>query len=243
LDRANTAIPKLSILEVLSVKSDMNGVEFIQLFDPWRGRNYETGYGGVRTLVLGESTYLGRKTRQQFEHEYRLCGRTWFNDLVQEYQAGEWTHQYWTKWIKAFQGQLPNFRDRLEILDKVAFYNFGDVMVDGSRMPPSSSAYYQTEEARKKFERICEAFGPRLIVVLAYRLWDDLPLHGRKGPRMGRFDTWHYTFGSTDSLALSLPHPSTSAWRSAETHAAIKSALDFVRHSATLRASLGGNLI
>lgn len=219
----------------------MNEVQSIQLFDPWQGPRYQGGYSGVRTLVLGEATYLGRKTREQFQDEYRSWGRSWFNGLIQEYRAGDWTHQYWTKWIKAFLGHLPSLKDRQKVLDQVAFYNFGDVMLDGSRMPPSSSRDYRIESARKKFQRICEALEPQLIVVLAYRVWEDLPLHGRKGSCTARFDRWHYTFGSTKSLALSLPHPCTSAWRSAETHAAIKRSLDYVRRSAILTSSLGAN--
>jgi hypothetical protein len=61
-----------------------------------------------------------------------------------------------------------------------------------------SSADYETEKARKKFQRTCEALGPQLIVVHSYRLWGTLPLYGRMGCTVGHFDTWHYAFGSTD---------------------------------------------
>ena len=61
-----------------------------------------------------------------------------------------------------------------------------------------SSADYETEKARKKFQRTCEALGAQLIVVHSYRLWGTLPLYGRMGCTVGHFDTWHYAFGSTD---------------------------------------------
>ncbi len=225
-----------------SQNADMKVMDCSQLFDPWRGPHYESGYDGVRTLVLGESAHLGGKTRNEFNEEYCSVGRCWFNDLIKKHRSGDWRNQYWTKWIKAFQGEFPSLKGRQEVLDKTAFYNFGDVMIEGSRMPLSCSADYQREKAREKFQRLCDALAPQLIVVLAYRLWDELPLHGRVGSPIDGFDTWHYTFLSTDSLALFLPHPCTSAWRSAKTHSAVKNALARVRCLDHPKDFLGGSV-
>ncbi len=195
-------------------------------FYPWAPPGYNEGFNGVRTLVLGESTYLHDGDQQKFDGQYEEWGGTWFNGVIQDYREdGPGRYHYWTKWIGAFLGkQKIVAEDKPRVLNRVSFWNFGDIMLPSPRMkiPPE-----QIPIARERYKKVIAELKPQLVIALCYQLWDLLPTDdgGHRGEPILHFDTWDYD----GYKLLCLPHPSApSVWKFEQVSQAMKIALDQV---------------
>lgn len=181
-------------------------------FRPWVGANYEAGFRGQRVLVLGESHYQWDEQIEAYE------GLT--IDCVKEQLSGE-RSKFWTNIPIAFLGAYPSLADKREFWSSVAFYNYVQQFAGfGPRVSPSKESWENSEAA---FWEVLEALKPNCIIVLGYRLWDNLPSEGERGPdvldapKNGRW-TWWYPIPKSESraLAYAIRHPSAgfsgTAW-------------------------------
>lgn len=149
--------------------------------------------------------------------------------MLEYYDGGKGNYQFWTKWINGFSGAKVELAAKQNLLDRVAFYNFGDVMLRKARMPVPP---HELNAARSKFPRVIEKLRPQLVIALSYRLWDMMPLGGEPGeliPRVSNpaqtFSTWHYSDAPMPYNVLFLPHPASNAWRSVDVTQAVTTAL------------------
>jgi hypothetical protein len=75
-------------------------------FLPWIGENYEDGFNGLRTLVLGESHYesLNNPSINDSLNETIEC--------VKEQANGDWSKAFWTKIATALIGRKPTLDEK-----------------------------------------------------------------------------------------------------------------------------------
>ena len=175
------------------------------LFNPWKGSNYECGFGGLRTLVLGESHY-------QWDAEISIDGDPNLTiGLVNDQLSGEETKAFWTKIAIAFLNRKPSLEDKIDFWNAVAFYNYIQQSAgDGPRIAPPKASWKDSEEA---FKEVVELLKPQFILILGMRLWYGLPdLTGDFGPILNdatQEKTWVYYHSQGRALAYYIKHPST----------------------------------
>lgn len=144
-------------------------------FKPWVGKNYETGgIFGKKILVLGESHYCD---------DCEQCGRKYANECksINTTELIQWmldgNTDKWTPTFKKFERSLVNEETTpersKEIWNSVAFYNFLQVAMKGTRCGGTKEDY---AEGRKAFLEVIEALQPDLIIVWGVtRLYNNLP--------------------------------------------------------------------
>jgi hypothetical protein len=144
-------------------------------FYPWKGPNYEkNSIFGIRILVLGESTYLSESERDQYQADRKKWGACYFvHHDVLAYRNGNWTHQFWTKWINGLHGSATlQLQQRQGVLDSVAFWNYADgPPLSGNRQYPPDKIL---EQANGKLRRVIATLQPDLVILMSRRLWGNL---------------------------------------------------------------------
>jgi hypothetical protein len=202
------------------------------LFYPWKGLDYEAGYAGIRTLILGESNYPGGNlTREIFEEQYARWKQTWFNGCILEYLDGKSGYRFWRTWLRAFLGHVPMAEEPAALLSRISFYNFGDIMLPQPRMPIPEEVI---PEAAAKFRRVFKTLQPQLMVTLCYRLYehkDCLPSDGEAMDNIEGYKTWRCQIESGTCQVLSLPHPSIRVWDAERATQAVKAAVSQISQS------------
>jgi hypothetical protein len=178
-------------------------------FKPWRGPNYE--YGGLfskRILILGESHY-------QWDEKIPLTESLTI-ECIKEQISGDYTSKFWTNIAITFLNRYPSLEEKQYFWYSVAFYNYIQENVGfGPRVRPTSDMWIT---ARNGFEEVLEDFKPQCIIVLGYKLWENLPGDGIQGPNIENAkqkETCKYLLSNGDySLAYGIRHPSAgfSGW-------------------------------
>lgn len=146
-------------------------------FKPWIGKNYETGgIFGKKILVLGESHYCTDANCTQCGIKYASeCTDINTSEIIQWMLDGN--TDKWTPTFKKFERSLVNEETSpersKEIWNSVAFFNFLQVALKGTRRGGTKEDY---AEGRKAFLEVIEALQPDLIIVWGTsRLYSNLP--------------------------------------------------------------------
>jgi hypothetical protein len=168
-------------------------------FRPWIGKHYRTGEK-CRILVLGESHYGD-------QHEDRDLTR----DLTAEFVRGDWSHRFWTNIGQVISGKPHWETKRAEIWDRIALYNYVQVIAaETARQAPTSAMF---RESRPAFLEVLRMLKPTHIVVCGRRLWWEMPpFDGREGAisYQGEKHRWgEYVTGGWNALAMAINHPSS----------------------------------
>ena len=142
-------------------------------FTPWEGKNYKTGgIFGKKILAIGESFYCSEKDAK----------RTLTCKVVNDYLAirkGEyrenndrWTNTY-LKFERSLIGEETTPEKSQEIWNSIAFYNYLQIPMSGSRESGSSIDYKNAENA---FFEVINELQPDLIIVWGVsKLFNNLP--------------------------------------------------------------------
>lgn len=155
---------------------ELSNVRFL----PWVGKNYEKRlFFGKKILVLGESHNCGKEgcTREECESKEAFIEcRNMTNNTMKVFFERPERHKPWmntyTKFERSLFGEWTNAEDRKEIWDAVAFYNYLQYSVDGSRKAGEDDAY---EKAIVPFYQVIDFLKPEVIIVWGQRLWYNLP--------------------------------------------------------------------
>lgn len=187
-------------------------------FKPWVGKNYQNG--GIfkkKILVLGESHYCGN------ENCNGKCGFRDFPDggcedftydRVMDYLNGSTGR--WTNTFKKFERSLVNkpttAEESREIWESVAYFNFLQVAMTGTR---TAGSYEDYMEGQKAFLEVIEDLQPDLIIVWGIRLYGYLPNEGWIQGEPLVFDNYSVKNGyyqlkqGKKSRVIAVYHPST----------------------------------
>lgn len=170
-------------------------------FRPWTGANYENGFQGLRTFILGESQY----TCQPCENPSLFT-----IERVKDTING-WKHPFWTKTATALLGNDPTLKEKGVFWNSVAIYDYVQEFAgSGPRIEPSPKCWESSESA---FVEVLEELKPEFMLVLGYRLWYKMPcLNARRGPIIegARIpETWLYPHSAGDALTYCVKHPSS----------------------------------
>lgn len=174
-------------------------------FKPWLGQNYSERISDKRVLILGESHYEWSTSGDLQPDLTQIC--------IKEQLDGSWTKAFWTNIVIAFTGNTPRLEDKKRFWHSVAFYNYVQESVGfGPRVRPSAEMWKRSEAP---FVKVLENLKPDAMIVLGYKLWDNLPpLNGEQGPLVPKAppkhnDTWWFsTASSSRCLAFAIRHPS-----------------------------------
>lgn len=172
-------------------------------FKPWIGADYESGWKGIRTLVLGESHY-------EWEEDKSLTP-TLTIGCIEEQIQGDYTKQFWTNIVVAFLGKRPTLEEKRSFWQSVAFYNYIQESVGfGARVRPNTERW---RNAKKPFSEILAKLKPQFLVVMGKQVWYGLPdFDGYYGPSIEGAPTpktWIYPLSETETcLTFPLRHPS-----------------------------------
>lgn len=190
-------------------------------FQPWIGKKYQSGFNGLRTLILGESHYHGN-----FNPDINNSPNLTI-ECIREQVDGDWTKAFWTKIVAAMTGRPPTLEDKQQFWSSVAFYNYVQESAgSGPRVRPAEESWKMSEAP---FREMLDKLKPEFIVALGYRLWDMLPdLDRREGPKIESAPnprTWIYPHSGGAALLFNIKHPS-SGFSPLEWHAHIFVALE-----------------
>lgn len=174
-------------------------------FKPWIGEDYASGYkSGKRVMILGESHYQWDKDIEP----YPELTRTAISDQI----TRKYTYAFWTRIVSAFIGHRPSHPEKQDFWRSVAFYNYVQESVSfGPRIAPTPEMWARSQAG---FAEVLHEHAPQTLIVLGYRLWNNLPkLEGAwDKPIEGatQTQTWRYPLkqGGT-CLAYGIRHPSS----------------------------------
>ncbi len=187
-------------------------------FRPWKGANYEQGWHGVRTLIVGESHYSGR-----FD-----CGEELTQSCVREWASTGKGARFWAAIERTMLGDLP--ANRVEFWDSVGFYNY----VQDLLLPHTRPRVAHLRAGQLPFLRALRSLQPELVVIYGKDVWNKgLPPHTHRVAnwREGDEEVCGYQLPKTGHIPLvlgNIPHP-----RGGHSHArwypVIRRARDFVK--------------
>lgn len=148
-------------------------------FKPWVGGNYQNG--GIfkkRILILGEAHICGGcGDCGKFENADE-CGDFTTNNCMDVLLSGEkasWTATF-RKFEKSLVGHDTSLDESREIWNSVAFYNYVQKSLDGSRKSPEWVDFCNSKDA---FFEVLENLRPDLIIVWGVtRMWNNMPSAG-----------------------------------------------------------------
>jgi len=189
---------------------------------PRVGKNYfNSGFKGLKLLVLGESHYCKEKPvciqcgiQSKRQDCFNFTKRV-IEDVYFEYKRGNEKFEGWMNTFTKFTNvMLERQADTNEIIDfweSVVFYNFVQTSTSGSRESPTKVQFEESEDA---FIQVLGKYKPDLIIVWGQRLWDRLDF-GRWGEEFFIETTKHMIYyfqsGEFQIPAIQVYHPST--WR------------------------------
>lgn len=178
-------------------------------FSPWVGDQYQSGFSGVRLLILGESHYYkGPHPGPEFTRE-----------LTQGYIDGTVNHRFWTLVARSVGGQSMSREQCQAFWRQVAFYNYiQDVVGVGARVAPTAQMW---ASARRPFREVLRVIDPDAVLVLGRRLWGHLPkATGTPAPIGG------------GAIAIYINHPASIGFLPSRWTPAVAGLLDRARHRA-----------
>ena len=145
-------------------------------FKPWIGSLYDAeGLGGVRLLLLGESQYPGPNTRVSPDGIPSLEDSSATRENVEEL-AITGRNSFFTKVTKLVlglgAGQWISDEGKADVWQRVAFYNFVQQWLSGSRCRPTEEMWVA---ARGPLLEVMDMCRPHLVVVLGLELANHLP--------------------------------------------------------------------
>jgi hypothetical protein len=166
-------------------------------FRPWEGCHFRQQR--VRLLLLGESHHSTND----------VASPTMTIDCTRDYIDG-WKHKFWTNVMILVDGR-PREIDKREFWSRVAFYNYiQEIVGDSSGIAPTVKMY---QSSSLGLSSVIAFLRPTHVVVLAKRLWDQLPektcrsgfpsLQNNLGPLKGFFVGDEFV-----AIGTYVPHPS-----------------------------------
>lgn len=181
----------------------MKDVKFL----PFVGDNYNKGLQGKKVLVLGESHYCANASEAVPSLTQDII-----KDLYDPNSEFEPYKNTYTKFAKSLVNKDLTVKDKEEIWNKLAFYNFVQNPITGPRKPPSNQEFLDSHTA---FFQVLEALQPDCILAWGSRLYDNLPDKGNQGENLTvvgdtPIETWNYTLSNGKVVkVMAVTHPSS----------------------------------
>ena len=145
-------------------------------FFPWIGKDYKTGgIFGRKILVLGESHYCGAGCEGCGTEKCAEC-HSFTENVLNEYLDESLPRKNWMRTFVKFERSLVNhetdWKERKEIWNSLAFYNYLQVPMDDARQAGTQQQYRDAEDP---FFQALDSLKPDIMIVWGYRLWDLMP--------------------------------------------------------------------
>jgi hypothetical protein len=171
-------------------------------FHPWEGPDYKSGgIFQLKVMVLGESHYDVGDSREET------------SEVIKAVLEGNENprRRFWTNVEIALVGRKQVDVDRRRFWNSLLFYNYIQETLIGTRVRPPARLF---KAAEGPFLEVVELRSPDFILVLGYRLWDNLPSEGRQGPNLrsdpARETRFYKTSRDREALAMKIIHPAAA---------------------------------
>lgn len=209
----------------------MQGVKLL----PWIGKDYEQGlgydekgefcFGGKKVLVLGEGHYFAEAESEQdlIDGAKDPNWTEWVVDtLLHNSDGHRWPATY-HKFEHAVVGRTLSEVERQEFWNRVALYNYVQVLIGGPRLAPKKEDF---EESLDALFAVLDEFRPDYVIAWGMRLYDNMP--GRNGRHVEdiieegyRSSVYCYRVNQRDYPCLFLRHPSAPNFSIEPSHKAL----------------------
>lgn len=158
-------------------------------FQPWVGKNYNSGINGKRVMVLGESHYCANEDEATASITNNVI-----LDLLNPDSEHEPYKNTYTKFERAIAGKPLSFTEKAHVWNSLLFYNYVQTPISAARVSPTAAEFAASEKA---FFEILEHYRPHCIVVWGERLYTNLPQKGHQAkdftlPDGTIIETWEY---------------------------------------------------
>jgi hypothetical protein len=172
-------------------------------FQPWIGQNYDSR--SPKLLVLGMSHYRWEKCKKT--PDYLIT-----NSVIGYWSTSKRTKKFFSNIAATCIGHLPNYEERVDYWNSVAFYNYIQEFVgDSPRQPHDYKLWVRSEPA---FAEILHRLKPELILVIGLLNWRNITnLDGWEGSKLKHApepryaDTYWYPVGNGKAaLAFHVKH-------------------------------------
>lgn len=184
-------------------------------FHPWVGKDYRTGgIFGRKILVLGESHYCSERCDGCGTEKCAGC-YSFTEDVLKKYLNESFPRKNWMRTFVKFERSLVNhetdWKERREIWNSLAFYNYLQVPMDDARQAGTQQQYKDAEEP---FFQVLDSLKPDLMIVWGYRLWDLMPSSRWKNGNSLQIEDYKVLHGSyftnegTAVTTVCIYHPS-----------------------------------
>lgn len=185
-------------------------------FHPWVGKDYQTGgIFGRKILVLGESHYCSERCDGCGTEKCADC-YSFTEDVLKKYLNESFPRKNWMRTFVKFERSMVNhetdWRERKEIWNSLAFYNYLQIPMDNARQAGKKQQY---KDAEGPFFQVLNILKPDIVIVWGYRLWNRLPSLRWKDGIQIQIDDYKvrngfYYFGDSYSAkTVCVYHPST----------------------------------
>lgn len=177
-------------------------------FQPWVGKNYNTGINGKRVMVLGESHYCANESEAVASITNNVI-----LDLLNPDSEHEHYKNTYTKFERAVAGKPLSFNEKADVWNSLVFYNFVQFPISSPRVPPTREQFANSEEA---FFEVLEQYRPDCLLVWGERMYNNLPNKGYKSddftlPDGTINETWEYPLSDGHVVrVLRITHPSAA---------------------------------
>lgn len=176
-------------------------------FKPWIGKDYYKGYLKRRILVLGESHYCALPNDAVPDLTINII-----KDLLDPDSPSEPYKNTYRKFEHALAGHRLENAERVQLWNKIAFYNYVQYPLLGPRKAPERTEFKDSVEP---FFEVLGDLSPDVVIVWGQRLYNNLPQFGSQIPDLvlpdgSEIECWSYTsnYGIIAHL-LPIQHPST----------------------------------
>ncbi len=194
------------------IRSAMKNIRFL----PWVGEQYRKGISladtsrscNVRIMILGESHYCAHSADAVPELTISII-----QDFIDSGSEHEPYKNTYTKFERALAGKPLTMVERINLWNRLLFYNYVQVPISGARQAPTAVEFTASEEA---FFEVLEAYRPNCIIAWGQRLYNNLPHCGHQLPDLAlangdSFETWGYQLSDGQTVGvLPLTHPSSA---------------------------------
>lgn len=199
------------------------------VFKPYVGNSYAEGiqmddegqlmlgtdeHRGKKPFIVGESHYADADDYSCMEDLWQFTEGVVMDYLDQD-KHGQWKNTF-VKFERSLYGRELSREEKVELWQHVAFANYLQVPIGGTRMAGKPEDY---EKARDPFFEILRQLRPDCMIVWGYRLFENLPSQNwtEEAPLEvdgGEYSCGYYTLEDGHRVhVLAVYHPSVGyAW-------------------------------
>lgn len=188
-------------------------IKQVKTFDAYVGKKYAHGINGKKVMTLGESHYCGnpKQAIPSFTKDRIAEYKKYLEGKISIRDDNGWMQTY-NNWLNTMAGRNLSKAEKLELIDKVSFYNYVQVPMKGPRVRPTAIDWKCSSDA---FIQELKTQKPDVVFAWGEELYKNLPkTMGKKGKDIvlsngKKLETWVYTIDGHSTTVVRTNHPAS----------------------------------